>query len=77
MTDRREHPDRRAVSRDPERRGRKKRFDGPPVSVRLPAALHDVLSLDAIRRDIDLSDVIREGLIYFVSRKTQNSTALA
>jgi hypothetical protein len=44
------------------RRGPKKRFDGPPVSVRLPADLHDALSREALRRDVDLSVVIRERL---------------
>jgi hypothetical protein len=42
--------------------GRPREFDGPPVSVRLPAPLHDDLSREAIRRDVDLSDVIRERL---------------
>lgn len=44
------------------RPGRPRRFDGTPVSVRLPKALHDALSLEAIQRDKDLSDVIRERL---------------
>ncbi len=42
--------------------GRPKEFDGQPVSVRLPARLHDDLAREAIRRDIDMSDVIRERL---------------
>lgn len=44
------------------RRGRRKQFDGPPVSVRLPKDLHDDLSIEAIQRHVDLSDVIRERL---------------
>ena len=53
--------------------GRPREFDGPPVSVRLPAPLHDALSREALRRGADLSDVIRERLAIprFVS---QNST---
>jgi len=53
--------------------GRPREFDGPPVSVRLPAPLHDALSREALRRGADLSDVIRERLAMprFVS---QNST---
>lgn len=49
-------------------------FDGPPVSVRLPAELHDALSLEALRRDVDLAAVIRERLTAapgFVSQKTR------
>lgn len=45
----------------PAKRGRPKKFDGV-VSVRLPRPLHDELSLEALRRGIDLSDVIRERL---------------
>lgn len=44
------------------RRGRRKQFDGPPVSVRLPKPLYDDLSVEAIRRKVDMSDVIRERL---------------
>lgn len=44
------------------RRGRRKQFDGTPVSVRLPKELHDDLSVEAIQRRVDLSDVIRERL---------------
>lgn len=44
------------------KRGRPKEFDGPPVSVRLPATLHDALAKEAIRRGEDLSAVIRERL---------------
>jgi hypothetical protein len=44
------------------RRGRRREFDGTPVSVRLPSALHDALSREAIRQQRDLSDVIRERL---------------
>ena len=43
-------------------RGRPREFDGMPVSVRLPKALHDSLSREALRRDQRLSDVIREKL---------------
>jgi hypothetical protein len=61
MTERRSGQDRREEPRGPERRvgGRPREFDGPPVSVRLPATLHDDLSREAIRRD---ADVIRERL---------------
>jgi predicted HicB family RNase H-like nuclease len=44
------------------RRGRRKQFDGPPVSVRLPKELHDALSIEALQRRVDMSDVIRERL---------------
>ena len=54
----------------PVKRGRPREFDGPPVSVRLPAALHDALSREAIRTSRDLSDVIRDRLEvdHFVSQ---------
>jgi hypothetical protein len=41
---------------------RPREFDGPPVSVRLPARLHDDICREALRRDIDKADVIRERL---------------
>lgn len=44
------------------KRGRPREFDGPPVSVRLPARLHDELSRAAVRSGQDLSDVIRARL---------------
>lgn len=44
------------------KRGRPRQFDGPPVSVRLPSLLHDALSREALRRQKDLSEVIREKL---------------
>jgi hypothetical protein len=54
------------------RRGRPRRFDGTPVSVRLPQPLHDALILEAIRRHVDLSDVIRERLsVNFVSQNSR------
>lgn len=56
------------------RGGRPKQFDGTPVSVRLPAALHDALSRDALRRGVELSTVIRERLTTtggFVSQNPQ------
>ena len=73
MLERRAQPDRRLEPRGPDRRrgGRPREFDGPPISVRLPAPLHDDLSREALRRDVDLADVIRERL-GFVS---QNSSA--
>lgn len=43
------------------KRGRPKKFDGV-VSVRLPKALHDELSLEALHRKVDLAQVIRERL---------------
>jgi hypothetical protein len=46
-------------------RGRPREFDGPPVSIRLPATLHDELSREAVQRRVDLSDVIRERLDHF------------
>ncbi len=48
--------------------GRPKEFDGA-VSVRLPKDLHDTLSREALRRDIPLSDLMRERL----AGVTQNS----
>ena len=54
-----------------EKRGRPREFD-QTVSVRLPRQLHDALSREALRRDVDLSDVMRERLAHFVS---QNSMA--
>jgi len=55
--------------------GRPKEFDGTPVSVRLPAALHDSLSREAIRTDRALSDVIRDRL--FVSQNSAESQTSA
>jgi hypothetical protein len=43
------------------RGGRPREFDDV-VSVRLPATVHDALSREAVRRGVDLSDVIRERL---------------
>jgi predicted HicB family RNase H-like nuclease len=58
-------------------RGRPRLYDGPPVSVRLPSTLHDALSVEALRRQMDLSELIRERLAYFVSQKAQRQTSLA
>lgn len=44
------------------KRGRPREFDGTPVSVRLPARLHDELSREAVSSRRDLSDVIRDRL---------------
>ena len=41
---------------------RVKQLDGTPVSVRLPAKLHDDLSREALRRGVEMSRVIRERL---------------
>lgn len=43
-------------------RGRPKLFTGAPISVRLTPELHDRLSIEAIRREVTLADVIRERL---------------
>lgn len=43
--------------------GRPRQFDGSPISVRLSGALHDELSIEALRRGIDLAVVIRERLM--------------
>jgi hypothetical protein len=45
-----------------ERRGRPREFDGTPVSVRLPSTLHDDIVREALRRGLDVSEVIRERL---------------
>jgi predicted HicB family RNase H-like nuclease len=52
---------------------RPREFDGPPVSVRLTTDLHDALSLEAIRRGVDLAKVIRERLA--VSQNSGNPGA--
>lgn len=43
---------------------RPRKFDSEavPVSVRLPERLHDALIHEALRRQIDLSDLMREQL---------------
>ncbi len=41
---------------------RPKLFDGPPISVRLTADLQDDLCREALRRDVDLAQVVRERL---------------
>ncbi len=55
---------------------RPKQFDGPPICVRLPADLQDDLCREAIRRDVDVSLVIRERLS-FVYRNTHQSQTSA
>jgi hypothetical protein len=45
---------------------RPKLYDGPPISVRLPADLQDDLCREALRRDVDVSRVIRERLWHSV-----------
>lgn len=43
------------------KRGRPKEFDGL-ISVRLTRELHNDLTLEALRRGIDVADVVRERL---------------
>lgn len=64
MLERRAQHGRRTDNRGVDRRrvGRPREFDGPPISVRLPARLHDDLAREALRRDVDLADVVRERL---------------
>lgn len=47
--------------------GRPHEFD-ETVSVRLPKALHNALSREALQRDMHLSDVIRERLGFRISK---------
>lgn len=54
---------------------RPKLFDGPPISVRLPADLQDALCREALRRDIDLAQVIRERLSFVSRNVVQSQTA--
>ncbi len=54
---------------------RPKEFDGTPVSVRLPARLHDDLAREAIRRDVDMSDVIRERLAFRITKPVSEATS--
>jgi predicted nucleotidyltransferase len=44
------------------RRGRRKQFDGPPVSVRMTQQTYDRLATEAFERRKELSEVIRERL---------------
>lgn len=44
------------------KRGRPREFTGTPVSIRLSSELHDRLVREALRRDVELSKVIRERL---------------
>lgn len=55
---------------EPRRRGRPREFD-EVVSIRMPRALHDALSIEAVRHGQELSTVIRDGLDYFVSQKSR------
>jgi predicted HicB family RNase H-like nuclease len=56
--------------------GRPHEFD-QTVSVRLTTALHDTLSLEALHRDMTLSDLIRERLeVDFVSQNSDASENL-
>lgn len=55
---------------------RPKQFDGPPISVRLPADLQDELCREALRRDVDVAAVIRERL-GFVSRNAMQAQSAA
>lgn len=50
--------------------GRPHEFDGI-VSVRLTKDLHDTLICEALRRDIPLSDLIRERLTFVSQNSTQ------
>ena len=54
---------------------RPKQFDGPPISVRLPARLQDDLCREAIRREIDLAQVIRERLGFVSQNAAQAQTS--
>jgi len=54
---------------------RPKQFDGPPISVRLPAILQDDLCREALRRDVDLAQVIRERLSFVSQNLIQAQTA--
>jgi hypothetical protein len=54
---------------------RPKQFDGPPISVRLPARLQDDLCREAIRREIDLAQVIRERLGFVSQNSAQAQTS--
>jgi len=56
-------------AREVRRRGRRRQFDGPPVSVRLPRDLYDALTREAQESRKDLAVVIRKGLRNFVSQK--------
>lgn len=56
---------------------RPKLFDGPPISVRLPARLQDDLCREALRREVDLAQVIREGLSRYVSQNLQQAQTSA
>ncbi len=65
------------MSTDHVKRGRPREFDGTPVSVRLPKALHDSLSREALHARRDLSDVIRDRLSNNVSQKPQRLDSTA
>ena len=55
---------------------RPKQFDGPPIQVRLTAAQQDELCIEALRRDIPMSQLIRERLGFTVSQnKPQAQTS--
>jgi hypothetical protein len=43
-------------------RGRPREFGELPLHVRVPVALHDALSREAVHRGVHLSEVIRERL---------------
>lgn len=53
------------------KRGRPKKFDGTPVSIRLTSAMHDALSREALARRKELSEVIRERLSVSQNRKAE------
>ena len=54
---------------------RPKQFDGPPISVRLPAQLQDDLCREALRRDVDLAQIIRERLSFVSQNAVQTQTS--
>ncbi len=54
---------------------RPKLFDGSPICVRLPADLQDDLCREALRRDVDVSRVIRERLCFVYQNVTQSQTS--
>ncbi len=53
---------------------RPKQFDGTPLSVRLPSYIHDDLCREALCRDVDLAQVMRERLsVSQFTRQAQTS----
>lgn len=59
------------------KRGRRKQYDGPPVSLRVTKQMYDDLCAEALRRRIDMTEVMRERLAQRPNSYLKSRPALA